>query len=861
MIYSTVGVIPVVIAPLQVLIAILPALLLSMAGAIIGMLKPAAMWAFLKLLWRQKIVLVILAGVVTGLVFLVRTFVPTLRPGSAQVAGTDWAMFRGGLERRGSNDTAEPPTAGGVNWAYTADVTRFYSSPAVVGNRVYITSTDKGPLSDRGAIYCLDAETGALDWKSAPRGYLATFSSPSVSGKYLVVGEGLHQTKNARVVCMDVSQRGKILWTYETRSHVESTPCLDQDRVYVGAGDDGYYCFRLEPDAKGQAQLVWHAPAEKYPDAETSPAVHDGRMFAGLGIGGKAVICLNAETGAEIWRRPTPYPVFGPPTVAGGSVIVGMGNGDFINSAEAVKNTVLTKLREEGKSEAEIAEAAKSLGTGGEIWCLDEKSGDVQWTYKVPDTVLGAIAVDQDKLYFGARDGYVYCLSRAGKLINRWNAHAPLLTSPAISGGHLYVITQQGTLFGLRTDDLECVWEARLGFTGPFISSPAVAWGHVYAGSEQDGLLCLGKPGGQQREIRWDGFAGGPGAGGNVDGKPLSEKGKFSWRFPETEDTGSGPELQIAAPPACLNGSLYVPADGLRKGLLCVREGTVKGEVRGAEAWFAAATNGVKLSPAATSNDVFFVDGQKGDTGRNLHCLAAADGRERWTLPVAADARGEFVLTDEGGLIADAPGQLTAFRRTGQVIWRAACGEVQGMPVAREALVVIATDQPAGLSVLDRQTGRTLWSLALDAAPTTAPLVRKNTLYVGTPTGVAARSLADGKLIWETPAGRPGAPLVLMKNRLAFTTTEGKLIILAIDDGRVERTIEGVLPGFPPLAAMELFVYAGKGGLMACPATEGEPQTWMKIDWLGRLTSAPVMAESRLYIATDKKGLVCLKNK
>ena len=140
MIVSTVGVIPVIIAPLQVLVAILPALLFSLAGAIIGMLKPAAMWAFLKLLWRQKIVLVSLAGVVTGLVFLVRTCVPTLRPGSAQVAGSDWAMFRGGPERRGANDTAEPPTAGGVNWAYTEDVTKFYSSPAVVGNRVYILS-------------------------------------------------------------------------------------------------------------------------------------------------------------------------------------------------------------------------------------------------------------------------------------------------------------------------------------------------------------------------------------------------------------------------------------------------------------------------------------------------------------------------------------------------------------------------------------------------------------------------------------------------------------------------------------------------------------------------------------------------
>jgi outer membrane protein assembly factor BamB len=861
MIYSTVGVIPVVIAPLQVLLAILPALLLSIAGTIVSMLKPAAMKSFLKLLWRQKIVLAILAGAVTGMVFLVRTLVPASRAGSDQVAGVDWPMFRGGLDRRGAGDSSEPPTAGGVNWAFTANVKKFYSSPAVVGNRVYITSTDKGPLRDRGAIYCIDAATGELDWKSAPRGYLATFSSPSISGKYLVVGEGLHETKSARVVCMDVSQRGKILWTFETRSHVESTPCLYKDRVIVGAGDDGYYCLRLEPDAKGEAKVLWHAPRERCPDAETSPAVHDGRVFAGLGIDGRAVICLDAEDGKEIWRCKTPYPVFGPPTVAGGSVIVGMGNGDFINSAEVVKSIKLAQLRKEGKSEAEIAEAAKTLGTGGEIWCLDEKSGDVQWTYPVPDTVLGAIAVDRDKLYFGARDGYVYCLSRAGKLINRWNAHAPLLTSPAISGGHLYVVTQQGTLFGLRADDLECVWEAQLGFTGPFISSPAVAWGHVYAGSEQDGLLCLGKPGGQQREIRWDGFAGGPGAGGSVDGKPLSEKGKLSWRFPETEDSGQGQELQIAAPPACINSNLYVSADGLRKGLLCVREGTINEEVCGVEAWFAAATNGVTLSPAATSNDVFFVDGQTGDSGRNLHCLAAADGRERWTLPVSADARGEFVLTDEGGLIADAPGQLTAFRRTGQVIWRAACGDVLGMPLASDALVVVATDQPAGLTVLDRQTGLTLWSLPLDAAPATAPLARKNTLYVGTPRGVAARSLVDGKLLWETPAGRPGAPLVLAKNRLAFTTTDGKLIILGIEDGRVERTIEGVLPGFPPLVALDLFVYAGKGSLMACPATEGEPQTWMKIDWLGRLISAPVMAESRLYIATDKKGLVCLKNK
>jgi outer membrane protein assembly factor BamB len=134
-------------------------------------------------------------------------------------------------------------------------------------------------------------------------------------------------------------------------------------------------------------------------------------------------------------------------------------------------------------------------------------------------------------------------------------------------------------------------------------------------------------------------------------------------------------------------------------------------------------------------------------------------------------------------------------------------------------------------------------------------------IYLGAPSGVAALSLAAGDRIWETKSGAPGAPLVLAKNRLAYTTAEGQLVVLALEDGRVERTIPDVLPGIPPLAAPEAFVYAGKNGLMSCTTSSDEPQSWTKTDWLGRLTCAPVMADSRLYIATDKKGLICLQSK
>ncbi|MHB1036221.1 MAG: outer membrane protein assembly factor BamB family protein [Pirellulales bacterium] len=850
---------PVIIGPLQVLIAILPAILLSLGGLIVGLLKPRAMWTGVRLLWRQKVAVAVIAGVVAGAVLMVRTFASNGGPTSEQVAGADWPMFRGGLERRGSNDPGEPPTTGGINWSYTADVKTFFASPAVVGNRVYVTSADKGPLRDRGSIYCIEADTGAVDWTSAPSGYLATFSSPAIAGKYLVCGEGLHFTRTARVVCMDVTQRGKILWTYPTHSHVESTPCIDKDRVYVGAGDDGYYCFRLEPDADGRPQVVWHAPSERCPDAETSPAVHDGFVFAGLGMKGKAVCCLRADTGEQVWRVDTPYPVFGPPTVINGSVLVGMGNGNFIESAEEVKRKELDKLRKEGKSAAQIAAAEKGLGPAGEVWCLDEKTGEVRWKFRAADTILGALAATKDRLYFGARDGYVYCISLDGELIQRWNAHAPIVTSPAVSGGHVYVVTETGILYGLRADDLERVWEAKLGFTGPFLSSPAVARGHVYVGSQQDGLLCLGMPGGRKQEVCWAGCFGGPGCGGNVDGQPLPEKGKYGWRFPQTEDTDQIPDLEITAPPACLDGMLYVPVHGGRKGLLCVREDQ-KGKAQASEVWFAAAPNGVTLSPAAGSQAVFFVDGKKGDAGRNLHCLSA-DGKEKWKLPVAANAPGEFVLTDEGGLMADGPRRLTAFDRSGLVTWQANCGGVCGMPVTSDAFVVVATDQPPALLVLDRASGVALWRLSLDAVATAAPVVRKNVIYLGTPGGVAALRLADGARIWETAGGRPGTPLVLAKNRLAYTSVAGQLVIIGLEEGRVEKAVSGAVSGIPPLAAPESFIYLGASGLMSCSTSPGKPQSWMNSNWLGRLTCAPVMAESQIYLATNKKGLVCLKGK
>jgi outer membrane protein assembly factor BamB len=469
------------------------------------------------------------------------------------------------------------------------------------------------------------------------------------------------------------------------------------------------------------------------------------------------------------------------------------------------------------------------------------------------------VAVGENRLYFGSRDGFLYCLSLTGQELGRWNAHAPIVTSPALSGGYVYLVTATGKLYGLKADDLELTWEATLGFTGPFLSSPAVARGHIYVGSKQDGLMCLGAPG-ARLEPRWAGLLGGPGQGGTIDNQPLPEKGKFAWRFPLTEDTERVPDLQVAAPPACLGGCLYVPTCGGRKGVVCLRD-DLKGNAPPTEAWFAPSEHGVSLSPAATMSEVFFVDGSKGEADRRLYCLGAAEGRPRWTLPVATDASGAFVLLDDGGLIVDESNRLTFFRDSGEIGWRVSVGAVVGVPAWSDALVVVAVAQPPALLVLDRPTGKTLWHLPLDGAPTAPPVLRRGRITLGTPAGVAAFRLRDGERLWQAATGPPTTPLVQANNHLAYVNAAGELVILGAEDGRLVKTLPGALPGLAPLAPPRTLVYADKNGLQCCSQDGVETRSWMGTNWLGRLTCSPVLADSRIYVGTLQKGLVCLKGK
>ncbi|MCS6852430.1 MAG: PQQ-like beta-propeller repeat protein [Gemmataceae bacterium] len=353
-------------------------------------------------------------------------------------------------------------------WAFEpSDKGAFVSSPLVVGDRVYAAAAHSRGFSSWGVLYCLDRASGKLLWTfSDDEGLKPVFSTPCVADGRLFIGEGFHQDKECKLYCLN-AETGAKLWEFTTASHTESSPCVVEGKVYVGAGDDGILCLEAATGRK-----IWHFQ-QRHVDA--GPVVVDGRLFAGSGVGDvyntTEVFCLDATTGQPRWRLPVDLSAFGAAAVKGSHVYFGLGNGDFLKSADQPAGAVL---------------------------CVEALTGRRLWRYDLPDGVHVRPAVDEECVYVGCRDGHGYALDRRDGRV-RWKQAlgSPIVASPALSAGRLYLAASGGRLACLHAADGTVLWEFDLGRLGPrkpqLLATPAALDGssgpQIFLGTGQSDLL------------------------------------------------------------------------------------------------------------------------------------------------------------------------------------------------------------------------------------------------------------------------------------------------------------------------------------------------------------------------------------
>lgn len=697
------------------LFVILTALLGGIA-ALLGLSRQRHTREFVRrFLWHQRyslLVLAIIAGSGAALASWVRETIQTTRCGPAPIRGMhDWPVFRGDPSRQGSVQGSPPPNSPGIVWS-SSPATKFYASPAISGDAVYCV----GSSEDRGHIYCRDAHTGTVRWIRRPAHMRATLSSPVVAGNRLVCGEGLHHTTDARVFCLDISAgaAGELLWTFETHGHVEGTPWIDGNRVYVTAGDDGVYALRLEDLAPGQERRLWHVDGKSLPDAETCLAVVGDKLVVGLGTGEVAI--LLKETGEEVERLRFPYPVHAPPAVVGGKLYLGLGRGDYVDVA---------------------------TDAAGQVACVDMESFQTIWQISVPATILGALAADEAGVTFCCADGIVRRVSSTGELQYQWNSHAPIVSSPAVAGGTVYVVNRSGTLFALDRRGLEPLWEQQLGPPGLFISSPVVAHGHLYIGTDTAGFLCVGRVS-DRSSTDFDSVSStSQGLIRNASDRSLAvEAGTARWHVdvpfkPRDPSTTTAPHSRQPQLALFVDHERVICGDGATVNVY---------ENRGDAPPRALRRLGT------TSHDVAamhvtgsLILGQETPTAGSATCRRIAWNRETleevWSEPCPPHSRTWF--TRRGFLVGLSNGRLESRAYDNTKLWGQESIIPSGPPCAVDGILFVPCEEPRTLVALDEGSGDPLWSIPLEASARFSQVVGHR-LFHDAGNRLITRSVVDG---------------------------------------------------------------------------------------------------------------------
>ena len=475
------AVIPQLLGPLSALVSILPQILVFVGIAVLAIFKPSTYRLLIFYIrgfaLRHKAIATVLGLViVAGFVWFVYQVLQTdhrsalkatanVHPATQSTAPrrspSAWSAFRGGVTRTGHVDNLPGPRDAAIAWTFKETggvMVDFSSSPAVVGDRVYIASAQGSIFSSSGAIYCLDANRGEVLWQSRPP--FQIFSSPTVVGGRVYVGEGFHQDTDCHLYCLDANN-GDALWEFQTTSHVESSPFVSQGKVYFGAGEDGVYCI----DAL-EGKKIWHYPSVH---VDISPAVWKGIAYFGSGYGDYTIYAVDANDGREIWSTRVNHPVWGSPSANEDMIYFGLGNGNFIRSAP---------------------------DPGGGVIAVNAQTGEQIWAYEAADAVLTAVAYQNGVVYFGSRDGNIYALN-ATNGERRWKLSIgnPIVSSPAITENSVYVGDDSGMIYSIDIVRGNVVWRFDTGKIGngePIYSSSAIANGKLYVGSKEY-IFCLGE--------------------------------------------------------------------------------------------------------------------------------------------------------------------------------------------------------------------------------------------------------------------------------------------------------------------------------------------------------------------------------
>ncbi len=318
----------------------------------------------------------------------------------------------------------------------------------------------------------------------------------------------------------------------------------------------------------------------------------------------------------------------------------------------------------------------------------------------------------------------------------KWQFHTKgqILSSPAISGGVLYVGSSDHFLYALDAGTGVIKWKFETA--GRITSSPAVSEGLVLFGSFDSNFYAVDAASGK---LKWK-F------------KTPGER-----RFAATHLHGAEPAAEsmpdpfdfYLSSPVVSNGAVYFGNGDTNIYALDAASGTLK--------WKFKTDDVVHASPAI-SDDTLFV----GSWDSFFYALDAATGKEKWRFKTGEDPKiHNQVGIQSSAAVADGVVYFgcrdskfyAVDAATGKQLWSFdnKGSWVTGSPVVLDGKVYFATSDSGLFYALDAKSGAALFSLDNNHWPMfSSPAVSGDTLYIGSHEGkLLAIDLKTQKFAWS----------------------------------------------------------------------------------------------------------------
>jgi outer membrane protein assembly factor BamB len=740
----------------------------------------------------------------------------------------EWPQFQG--DSSFTRFSAGPaPEAPDILWKTNIGGIRSYIS-AFNGEVFVIANT---------TVFALDRKAGSIIWNTTvpePGPWPAVYK---IDDTHMVVGNS----------CLD-PDTGQILWT-STNFSASPQPLFSynvyspEEKLFYVKESSYVHAWNFS-DLSIPPILAWSTYVSGSGSVGSGIEYGDGKVFPGSYESHQ--MALDAKTGAVLWDTETTGPMLFSGTYSNGMFFRGGTHDNTFYAFNATTGKVEWTFNP-GTSDGYWCVGASAaygmvyeLNKDGNLYALDENTGDVVWQYKGPSSLIfpGTPTVADGKIYattgqaaqyFGGHSESEFaCLDAyTGNLI--WKlpieAFAPR-ESVAIAYGNLYLIpgdvttavdstsgneyTTIGQIWALSTTSWP-MWRhdpahSAIGQSGPtnltlrwkfttggaVVSSPSAAYGMIYVGSQDKGVYCID-----------------------------ARSGEFIWKF----DTSA----RIKSSPAVGDGRVYIGPDDGKVYCLDAYNGSL--------IWMTPAGGYIPAnfeasvmlssSPALVGGKVYV-----GSLDTNLYCLNANNGDINWTYKTEGYITSSPAVADGAVyVISQEPDSGALYKlgvSNGSLIWKRMLPyqsmyqegtDMHASPTVADGMVFASSNIKEYYGI-NATTGNIEWTYRDDTA---AEFIICSTIY------------KDGKL---------------------FLIDKFFIVCVDAKNGHPiwDSFIGDELYVSPSYADGKLYVVTDQRHIYVLNATNGEKLGWFETS--SNSWSAPTIYEGRVYVGNNNWNVYCL---